>query len=97
MDWQLPSKATELLWMLAKCEITSEILPVERVRHFVTVFQYDNFIHRYSTINIRYILFGCYLNLFMPCSVCVSNFYLKDRIYIYDLFGLQIVIGKNEI
>jgi len=23
MDWQLPSRATELLWTLAKCEITS--------------------------------------------------------------------------
>ena len=33
MDWQLPSKASEseLLWTLAKCEITSEILAVERV------------------------------------------------------------------
>ena len=35
----LPSKAIELLWTLAKFEITSEILSVERVRHFVFPYQ----------------------------------------------------------
>jgi len=29
MDWQLPSKGSELLWTLVKCEITAEILSVE--------------------------------------------------------------------
>jgi len=39
MDWQLPFKAIELLWRLAKCKITSKILSVERVRHFVIHYQ----------------------------------------------------------
>jgi len=37
MDWQLPSKATELLWTLAKRKITFEILSNRRVRHFVSL------------------------------------------------------------
>ena len=37
MDWQLPSIATELLWTLEKCEIISEILSFECIRHFVWV------------------------------------------------------------
>ena len=36
MDWQLPSNATELLWLLAKREITLEILSFERIRHFIS-------------------------------------------------------------
>ena len=57
MGWELPSKATELLWTHLNSVITSEILSFERA---AIVFQDDNFIHGYRPINIRYIFFGCY-------------------------------------
>jgi len=41
MDWQLPSKASELLWTLTKCEISSEILSVELNRKAPAV-KYDH-------------------------------------------------------
>ena len=42
MDWQLLSKASEFLWTLAKCEITSEILSVERVHRRAPAVKYDH-------------------------------------------------------
>ena len=81
MDWQLPSKAIELLWTLALNEITSEILSFERVAilfHCVSVDKDDNFIHRdYRQINIgiQIHIFQLLLHVFTPFLVCVCMYF----------------------
>jgi len=41
MDWQLPSKASELLWTLVKCKITSEIIAYPGERDLTDIFRPD--------------------------------------------------------
>ena len=62
------------------------------------VFQDDNFIHRYRPINIRCILFGCYLHFFMAFlfCVCVCVLFLKDRIYLWFIWFTNGDRGKRN-